>query len=143
MACEFCDGPGGGVLFNCGPFRVVTVDEPDYPGFVRLIANQHAKEMTDLPPDVQQVLLQAVLLVERVMRATLGPHKVNLASLGNVTPHVHWHVIPRFADDRHFPRPIWAEPMRERADGRVAALRLESALRFHNELGRACRDQFA
>jgi len=40
--------------------------------------------------------------------------KMNLASLGNMTPHVHWHVVPRFADDRHFPNPIWAAPKRER-----------------------------
>jgi diadenosine tetraphosphate (Ap4A) HIT family hydrolase len=37
---------------------------------------------------------------------------MNLASLGNMTPHVHWHVIPRFRDDRHFPTPVWAVPQR-------------------------------
>jgi diadenosine tetraphosphate (Ap4A) HIT family hydrolase len=42
----------------------------------------------------------------------MRPDKINLASLGNMTPHLHWHVIPRHAGDRHFPRPIWAEPLR-------------------------------
>ena len=36
-------------------------------------------------------------------RDACEPDKMNLASLGNMTPHVHWHVIPRFRDDRHFP----------------------------------------
>jgi diadenosine tetraphosphate (Ap4A) HIT family hydrolase len=32
-----------------------------------------------------------------------------------MVPHVHWHVIPRFRDDRHFPGPIWAQPKRDAA----------------------------
>jgi len=28
-------------------------------------------------------------------------------------PHVHWHVIPRWLDDSHFPQPIWANPRRK------------------------------
>jgi len=48
-----------------------------------------------------------------VLRDTLQPDKINLASLGNQVPHLHWHVIPRFADDAHFPDPIWAAARRE------------------------------
>jgi len=52
----------------------------------------------------------------------MQPTKINLASLGNVVPHLHWHVIPRWADDTHFPDPIWAParradaPMRQQPD---------------------------
>jgi hypothetical protein len=42
----------------------------------------------------------------------LGAEKVNLASLGNQVPHLHWHVIPRFKDDPHFPFAIWGRKMR-------------------------------
>jgi len=45
----------------------------------------------------------------------MGADKMNLASLGNQTPHVHWHVVPRFRDDRHFPGPIWAAAQRPHA----------------------------
>jgi diadenosine tetraphosphate (Ap4A) HIT family hydrolase len=38
---------------------------------------------------------------------------VNVASLGNVVPHVHWHVVPRFHDDSHFPSPVWCAARRE------------------------------
>jgi diadenosine tetraphosphate (Ap4A) HIT family hydrolase len=40
------------------------------------------------------------------------PDKINLACLGNVVPHLHWHVIPRWRDDSHFPAPIWAAAKR-------------------------------
>ena len=64
--------------------------------------------MTDLAPPDREHCLRVVLAVEQALRDTLRPDKVNLASLGNQVPHVHWHVIPRFADDAHFPEPVWA-----------------------------------
>ena len=93
--------------------RVVRVDEPDYPGFVRVILNRHAVEMADLDPAERDGLMAVVFAVEAAVRETMRPDKMNLASLCNMTPHVHWHVVPRFADDRHFPHPIWAAPQRE------------------------------
>ena len=114
-ACEFCSSPGGPVLWQNELCRVVRVDEPDYPGFVRVILKRHAREMADLGQDEREALMAVVFAVEAAVRETMQPDKMNLASLGNMTPHVHWHVVPRFADDRHFPNPIWAPPKRERA----------------------------
>lgn len=92
---------------------MVRVDEPDYPGFCRVIVKRHAREMTDLDPGEREALMAVVWAVEEAVRETMSPDKMNLASLGNMLPHVHWHVIPRFRDDRHFPAPIWAAPIRE------------------------------
>jgi len=102
------------VLWRDDFCRVVAADEPDYPGFCRVILNRHVREMTDLVPEERQRLMAVVLEVEAALRDELAPDKVNLASLGNVVPHLHWHVIPRFRDDRHFPAPIWAPPARQR-----------------------------
>ena len=113
-ACEFCASPGGAVLWQNDLCRVVRADEPDYPGFVRVILARHAREMTDLEPGERARLMQIVFEVEAAVRDAMRPDKMNVASLGNMTPHVHWHVIPRFADDRHFPAPVWAAPRRER-----------------------------
>lgn len=110
--CEFCASPGGAVLWQNGLCRVVRVDEPDYPGFCRVILKRHATEMTDLEEAERNGLMAVVYAVEAAVRETMQPDKMNLASLGNMTPHVHWHVIPRFRDDRHFPTPVWAAPQR-------------------------------
>lgn len=112
MACELCDTPGDDVLWQDGLCRVVAVDMPGYPGFCRVILNRHVGEMTDLPDAERQRLMQVVFALEAALRRLMHPDKINLASLGNVVPHVHWHVIPRFADDAHFPQPIWAAPLR-------------------------------
>jgi diadenosine tetraphosphate (Ap4A) HIT family hydrolase len=124
--CELCESEGGRLVLSNEVLRVVLVDDPDFPGFARVIWNEHVREMSDLAADAQQRLMQAVFAVERAQRAVLAPAKVNLASLGNVTPHLHWHVIPRFADDSRFPQPVWGERQRvpdaEALEDRRAAL---------------------
>lgn len=111
--CELCDTPGGAVLWQDDFCRVVRVDEPGYPGFCRVIVGRHVREMTDLAPAERARLMDVVLAVEEAIREAMSPDKINVASLGNMTPHVHWHVIPRYRDDEHFPAPIWAPSRRE------------------------------
>jgi diadenosine tetraphosphate (Ap4A) HIT family hydrolase len=88
--------------------RVIDAGDALYPGFTRVIWTAHVVEMTDLSAAEQTELLRVVLLVEQVQRAELKPRKVNLAAFGNVVPHLHWHVIPRWQDDPHFPQAVWA-----------------------------------
>jgi len=126
-SCALCAGDAGEVLYRDELLRVVLVDEPGYPGFVRVIANAHVREMTDLAAADRQRLLAAVFAVESAQREALAPHKINLASLGNVTPHLHWHVIPRFADDAHFPEPVWGARQREPGPARLAERRARLA----------------
>ena len=63
--------------------------------------------MKKSPEQEARVHIDAAL--EKAGWAVQDPDKVNLASFGNQVPHVHWHVIPRFADDPHFPNPTWGE----------------------------------
>jgi diadenosine tetraphosphate (Ap4A) HIT family hydrolase len=125
--CELCAGPGGRLIHDDGRLRVVVVDDADYPGFVRVIWNAHVREMTDLTAADREHLMQVVFAVERIQREVLHPQKMNLASLGNLTPHVHWHLIPRFADDAHFPGPIWSERKRTTAPETLTARRAQLA----------------
>lgn len=132
--CELCreeDGSGSEVLFRSDKLRVILVDDGNYPGFCRVIWNAHVAEMTDLPPADRSLLMRTVCQVEAALREVMQPLKINLASLGNMVPHLHWHVIPRYADDAHFPAPIWASQEREIAAGVLAQRRdLLPALRL-------------
>jgi diadenosine tetraphosphate (Ap4A) HIT family hydrolase len=111
-SCVLCDGDGGELVWRNDLYRVVLAPEPDYPGFVRVIVNRHVKEMTDLDAEERDRLMRAVFVAEAALREVMGPDKVNLASMGNVVPHLHWHVIPRFRDDPRFPDPVWGPPLR-------------------------------
>jgi len=113
LSCLLCDAPGGTLLWQDDFCRVVRADEADYPGFLRVILNAHVKEMTDLAVADQQALMRVVFAAETALREVMAPAKVNLASLGNVVPHLHWHVIPRFTDDPHFPNPVWGAKLRD------------------------------
>lgn len=110
--CELCEKIGGELLWQDAFCRVILVDDQDYRGFCRVIWQTHTKEMSDLSAVQQNRLMRVVFAVEAALRDTLKPDKINLASLGNMVPHLHWHVIPRFRDDKHFPNPIWGEAQR-------------------------------
>jgi diadenosine tetraphosphate (Ap4A) HIT family hydrolase len=106
--CPLCQAPGGTILWQNEHLRVIDANDALYPGFTRVIWTAHVVEMTDLSAAEQTELLRIVLLVEHVQRIVLKPDKVNLAAFGNVVPHLHWHVIPRWQDDPHFPQAVWA-----------------------------------
>ena len=113
MSCPLCQPDSAQVLWRDASCRVIWVEDADYPGFCRVILNAHVKEMTDLPVSERQGLMAVVFAVEAAVRDVVHPDKINLASLGNVVPHVHWHVIPRWADDPKFPDSIWSASRRD------------------------------
>jgi len=115
MSCELCTSEGGELLWRDARCRVVVVDEAGYPGYCRVIWQTHAAEMSELDSEERFHLMRVVFEVEAGLREWLQPDKINLASLGNLVPHLHWHVIPRFRDDPHFPNPIWGARLRQLA----------------------------
>ncbi len=123
MSCELCDQDGGLLVWRSDKLRVIRALDANFPAFYRVVWNAHVAEWTDLPPPDRSQLMQTVAKVETVLREVLHPTKINLASLGNVVPHLHWHVIARFADDSHFPNPIWGEKLRDVAPEQLQALR--------------------
>ena len=140
MDCVFCREEGGDVLWQNDTLRVVLADEHDYPGFCRVIWNAHVAEFSDLSEEERARVMRAVYAVERAMRRVMQPVKVNLASLGNQVPHVHWHVIPRFSNDAHFPLPIWAPRQRTVSESQLSKRRAQATLlreQVRNELNQA------
>ena len=113
MHCELCAiKKNECVIFQNELFRIISAQYPAYPGYVRLIVNKHVKEMSDLPLPENYMVIEFIYKSERLMRDVMHPDKINIASLGNIVPHVHWHIIPRFFGDEHFPNPIWGEIVR-------------------------------
>jgi diadenosine tetraphosphate (Ap4A) HIT family hydrolase len=123
-ACELCREAGGVLVFQARQWRVIRAEDAAFPAFYRVVWRAHVAEWTDLSLVDQGALMGAVGAVERVLRDALAPTKINLASLGNVVPHLHWHVIARFDWDSHFPAPVWAAPARAVAPAPLARLRV-------------------
>jgi diadenosine tetraphosphate (Ap4A) HIT family hydrolase len=115
VACPLCDTDGGQLVWRGAKLRVIRADEAGFPAFYRVVWNAHVAEFSDLSSADRQHCMDAVTVVEQALRDHLAPTKINLAALGNMVPHLHWHVIARFDWDSHFPAPVWAAAQRPRA----------------------------
>jgi diadenosine tetraphosphate (Ap4A) HIT family hydrolase len=111
--CPLCETSPHETLWQDDFCRVVLLNDADYPAYCRVELIAHIKEMTDLSPQDRARTMKVVFAVESAIREVIHPDKINLASLGNKTPHMHWHVIPRFENDKHFPNSHWGEALRD------------------------------
>jgi diadenosine tetraphosphate (Ap4A) HIT family hydrolase len=111
------------LVWRDADLAVVLVDDAASPGFCRVVWQDHVKEMTDLALPQRSRIMEVVWQVEQAQREVMRPEKINLASFGNMTPHVHWHVIPRYQDDAYFPDPNWAPARRTTAPEILAGRR--------------------
>ncbi len=80
-----------------------------YRGYCVLVSKTHYAEMTDLPGPLQIALFQEMMHAHALIESVFAPKKMNLCSLGNVVPHIHWHFFPRYAEDPNFTNPPWLQ----------------------------------
>jgi diadenosine tetraphosphate (Ap4A) HIT family hydrolase len=122
--CPLCEGAGGRLVFEGPRFRVICAAEVGFPAFYRLVWRDHVREFSELSREDRALCMEAVAAIEQSLREALAPTKINLATLGNVVPHLHWHVIARFDWDSRFPDPVWAAAQREPDAARLEAVSL-------------------
>jgi len=84
-----------------------------FPGYVLLFTKKHVTELFHLTPRDRAELMDEVSRVAEALYTVFRPDKINYELLGNMAPHMHWHLAPRFASEPLWPRPIWAEPHSE------------------------------
>lgn len=113
--CIMCATEVGALVWQNKLLRIARADEKGFPAFYRVIWVAHVTEFSDLSAHERSYCTEALTVVERALRQHVAPSKINLASLGNMVPHLHWHVIARFKDDSHFPASVWAAPVRSRS----------------------------
>jgi diadenosine tetraphosphate (Ap4A) HIT family hydrolase len=111
--CPLCRESGGRVVWQDDDWRVVRVDDAEFPAYYRVIAQRHVAELSQLEPAQRWRCMELVCSVERTLIEQLAPTKINLAALGNMVPHLHWHVIARFDWDSHFPQAVWGARQRD------------------------------
>jgi diadenosine tetraphosphate (Ap4A) HIT family hydrolase len=128
--CPYCRNTTDQVIWSDGVTRVMYIDDAPFVGWCRVIWHAHALEMTDLSETERNRLMRTVYAVETGLRKLLLPAKINLASMGTAMPHVHWHIVPRFPDDTHFPDPVWSSAKRA-PSGRTVPPDFVGAMQAH------------
>lgn len=142
--CPLCDRLGSSDSFRLATFQhcaVILGDNQGCPGWCTLVLRRHVEHLDDLSFEEQQAVFGEVARVARAVRACFpgggaggGPVRINYECLGNVVGHVHWHVVPRHADDPTPKATVWgwtSDELRGRmsADERMAlAARLAACL---------------
>lgn len=92
------------------PHSYVILNRDQYfPGYTLLFTKTHVTELFHLDREVRSALMEEVSLVAQALFSVYVPTKINYELLGNMVPHIHWHIVPRFSSEALWPRPIWAE----------------------------------
>jgi diadenosine tetraphosphate (Ap4A) HIT family hydrolase len=96
------------------PHSYVILNRDQYfPGYTLLFTKDHATELFHLDRGLRAGLMEEVSAVAQALYSAYAPAKINYELLGNMVPHIHWHIVPRFSSEPLWPRPIWAEPHEE------------------------------
>ena len=110
-ACPACDGKWPSRDQLIADFSASTAylhDDQFFPGWTVLVLKRHATELFDLTPRERSQLMDEVASVAKAVGTEFRAVKVNYALLGNLIPHIHWHVIPRLADDPAPRETVWS-----------------------------------
>jgi diadenosine tetraphosphate (Ap4A) HIT family hydrolase len=82
-----------------GPWQYFT-------GYCLLVAREHCTELSQLGPR-RTAFLEEMATLATAIEACFRPQKLNYELLGNLVPHLHWHLFPRSSDDPERLRPVW------------------------------------
>ena len=92
---------------------------------IAVFRGRHVVEPTELSDAEAATYGREVLRVGRAIEAAFAPVKLNYDVLGNAMPHLHTHIVPRYADD---PRPGWPFPFPDPDPPPMPAERFEANL---------------
>lgn len=81
-----------------------------YRGYTLFLGKRCVPELHLLTRDERVVFLEEMAIVAEAVFRAFQPRKLNEELLGNGTPHLHWHLFPRHADDPNPGFPVWSNP---------------------------------
>jgi diadenosine tetraphosphate (Ap4A) HIT family hydrolase len=108
--CPLCNQEDEDIIFQNILFRVILINE--IPGYIRIITQKHIKEFSDLEDKEIIQIMQSVKNIEKTMIKLLNPDKINIAEFGNMVPHLHFHIIPRYINDPWWPASTFCKKVR-------------------------------
>ena len=129
VACAGAWPPASNRIIDCVVATAYLHDDQFFPGWTVLVLYRHATVLFELQAGERAALMDEVARVADALAREFDAVKVNYALLGNQLPHIHWHLIPRRADDPAPREPVWAvahapvAPAHDAAAKRIAAIR--------------------
>lgn len=90
----------------------IEVHQSEIP-WLKIFTKKVKKEFSECSSEEKNEIFRVLDIVEKAMLSYYNPIKINIASFGNMLPHVHWHIMARFENDSYFPEPMWGTKRRE------------------------------
>lgn len=94
-------------IANLGLSNAYLHEDQFFPGWTVVVFQRHATELFHLAPTERFQLIEEVSLVAKILSEVYQAKKINYELLGNQLPHIHWHLVPRRADDPAPLEPVW------------------------------------
>ncbi|MHB2018900.1 MAG: DEAD/DEAH box helicase family protein [Candidatus Xenobia bacterium] len=107
--CPFCLLPPDRILWQSAAIRILWDAFPASPGHALVVTTRHVETWWDATRDEQHALLDGVAWSRRRIEQQHAPDGFNIgvnvgAAAGQTVPHLHLHIIPRYAGDTPDPR---------------------------------------
>lgn len=99
------DSAGADVVAELESGLVHLQNDADYRGYCILIFRRHAVEIHEMSEEERRHWIEDISRICAAVTAVCGPAKLNVTMLGNMVPHLHCHIMPRYPED-----PDWGHP---------------------------------
>jgi len=104
------------------PFRISELDlsvvglnrDQFFGGYTFVTYKWHVTELYHLSLDERIHFCEEMIRVAKALDEAFTPYKMNYALLGNISTHMHWHLIPRYKSDGFQGLPVWVRPHEEK-----------------------------
>ena len=91
-----------------------------YRGHCQLIFDpRHAARPDQLTSEEWSAFCSDLYKAQVAIVRTVHPDHINIELLGNVVPHLHWHIVPRYRNDARWGQPIWLTSPAEMLETRL------------------------
>jgi diadenosine tetraphosphate (Ap4A) HIT family hydrolase len=85
-----------------------------YRGHCQLVFDpRHAVGLESLAAEEYSAFMADLRTAAHAIASACRPDLMNYASLGNVAPHLHWHLVPRYRSDPRWGGPIYTTTRNE------------------------------
>lgn len=117
--CKYC-GKGSLLtgmqpILDLGASDVLLLEDARHPGRCVVASRRHVRELFDLTPKEREAFMRDVSAVAHAVKVATGAHKINIGLFGDLSDHLHAHVVPKHRDGSHWGDAFALQPLQPSA----------------------------
>ena len=115
-------------------FQIRLVNDKRYIWLLVIPVFEDVTELEDLTPQIQTALIRLASQLSSQLKSAFKADKMNIATIGNIVPQFHLHIIARHQTDEAWPAPIWGRGESVTYDNKEAGLMIDKIQSLLNTL---------